>query len=174
MVDKEEEHPIYKPVTVKMMQPSVTGPTNFSVTPTQDTESQYMKTANGKQIVTSDELLDAKTITPLSNIDKISKDYAVQKTLDLLRASSHQDQYPQPVPIGQKLAKTQVQVIEPLYKPTPVVMIPQHSSSVISQPLLPPTPVVVQQTSAPVTVVVQAPQPVSPTAELEDPYLKQS
>ena len=157
-----------------MMQPSVTGPTNFSVTPTQDTESQYMKTANGKQIVTSDELLDAKTITPLSNIDKISKDYAVQKTLDLLRASSHQDQYPQPVPIGQKLAKPQVQLIEPLYKPTPVVMIPQHSSSVISQPLLPPTPVVVQQTSAPVNVVVQAPQPVSPTAELEDPYLKQS
>lgn len=168
LLDKEEEvqetHPIYKPVTVKMMQPSATGPTNFSVTPTQD-PNQFMRTSSGKPIVSSEELEDAKTISPLSFVDKTAKDFAVQKTLEKLRSIGHQDTYPQPVPIGQKLAKPPVQEIEPLYKPTPVVMIPQHTSS---NALVAPTPVVIQQTQAP------QPKAMSPSAELEDPYMKQA
>lgn len=31
--EEEETHPIYQPVTVKMTQPTISGPTNFSVTP---------------------------------------------------------------------------------------------------------------------------------------------
>lgn len=122
-----------------------------------------MKTTSGKPIVSSEELEDAKTISPLSFVDKTAKDFAVQKTLEKLRGGFHQDAYPQPVPIGEKLAKPPVQVIEPLYKPTPVVMIPQHNTP--SQPLLPPTPVVVQQAPTPMP---------KPASELEDPYLKQA
>lgn len=88
-----------------------------------------MKTSTGKPIVSREELEEAKTITPLSFIDKTAKDFAVQKTLEKLRGVSHQENYPQPVPIGQKLAKPPVEVVEPLYKPTPVVMIPQHDST---------------------------------------------
>jgi hypothetical protein len=131
-----------------------------------------MKSSSGKPIVSTEELEEAKTITPLSFVDKTAKDFAVQKTLEKLRGF-HQDTtaYPQPVPIAEKLAKPPVQVIEPLYKPTPVVMIPQHTAS---QPLLAPTPVVVQQMPAPVPEALHAPQPISATAELEDPYLKQT
>jgi hypothetical protein len=44
-------------------------------------------------------------------------------------------------------------------------MIPQHTSS---NALVAPTPVVIQQTQAP------QPKAMSPSAELEDPYMKQA
>jgi hypothetical protein len=59
-----------------------------------------MRTSSGKPIVSSEELEDAKTISPLSFVDKTAKDFAVQKTLEKLRSIGHQDTYPQPVPIG--------------------------------------------------------------------------
>ena len=50
-----------------------------------------MRTAAGKSIVSKEELEDAKTITPLSSLDKTAKDYAVQKTLEKLKGGFHQD-----------------------------------------------------------------------------------
>jgi len=51
-------------------------------------ENAPLTNKQGKRIVSSEELEESSHMTPLSNLDKTAKDYAVQQTLAKLRGGS--------------------------------------------------------------------------------------